>query len=109
MKLYAQLGRFDYERQFTPWLLCVVMNVCLDQLRRRRPAEPADNFELLAVGRDPEATAWFSEEWTMMLAAIASLPQRERVALQLRELEELSSAEVAARLSVTEETVRSQV
>ena len=109
LKLHVQLGRFDYEREFTPWLLRVVMNVCRDRMRRRRPSEAVDDFRFEAVGRDPEAAARFQQEWNLLLVAIESLPERERAALKMRELEELSSAEVAARLGVTEETVRSQV
>ena len=109
LKLYQQLNRFDYERQFTPWLLTVVMNQCRDRIRARRPTEPVDDLRLADVARDPEALARFAEQWALLMEAIASLPQRERAALEMRELEELSSAEVAARLGVTEETVRSQV
>ncbi len=109
LKLHQQLNRFDYEREFTPWLLTVVMNLCRDRLRARRPAETLENMPLTGVAKDPEALARFSEQWALLKGAIASLPARERAALELRELEELTSAEVALRLGVTEETVRSQV
>lgn len=109
LKLHQQLNRFDYEREFTPWLLTVVMNQCRDHLRARWPTEPLENVPLLDVAKDPEALARFSEQWALLKEAIASLPARERAALELRELEELTSAEVALRLGVTEETVRSQV
>ncbi len=109
LKLHQQIGSFNYEREFTPWLLTVVRNLCRDRLRARRPMEQLDDLPLRDVARDPEALARFSEEWAILKQAIASLPERERAALEMRELEELSSAEVAARLGVTEETVRSQV
>jgi RNA polymerase sigma-70 factor (ECF subfamily) len=44
-----------------------------------------------------------------LMSALAALPIRERTALVLREIEELSTAEVAAALGTTESTVRSQV
>ena len=109
LKLHQQLNRFDYEREFTPWLLTVVMNQCRDRMRARRPFEPLDDLPLADVAKDPEALARFSEQWALLKEAIASLPARERAALEMRELEELTSAEVALRLGVTEETVRSQV
>lgn len=109
LKLHQQIGRFDYQREFTPWLLTVVRNLCRDCLRARRPIDQIDNLPLTDVARDPEALVRFAEEWAILKQAIASLPERERAALEMRELEELSSAEVAARLGVTEETVRSQV
>ncbi len=109
LKLHQQIGSFNYEREFTPWLLTVVRNLCRDRLRARRPMDQLDDLPLTDVARDPEALARFAEEWGVLKQAIASLPERERAALEMRELEELSSAEVAARLGVTEETVRSQV
>ena len=57
----------------------------------------------------PEALARFSEQWALLKQGMASLPERERAALELRELEEMTSAEVALRLGVTEATVRGQV
>lgn len=109
LKLHQQIGRFDYQREFTPWLLTVVRNLCRDRLRACRPMDQLDDLPLTDVARDPEALARFAQEWAILKQAIASLPERERAALEMRELEELSSAEVAARLGVTEETVRSQV
>jgi RNA polymerase sigma-70 factor (ECF subfamily) len=44
-----------------------------------------------------------------LMGALAALPVRERTALVLREIEELSTAEVAAALGTSESTVRSQV
>jgi len=43
------------------------------------------------------------------MSALAALPVRERTAVVLREIEELSTAEVAAALGTTEGTVRTQV
>ena len=109
LKLHQQLGRFDYLREFTPWLLTVVMNQCRDRMRARRPYEPLDDLPLADVAKDPEALARFNEQWALLKQGIASLPLRERAALELRELEEMTSAEVALRLGVTEATVRGQV
>ena len=109
LKLHQQLGRFDYLREFTPWLLTVVMNQCRDRMRARRPYEPLDDLPIADVAKDPEALARFNEQWALLKQGIASLPLRERAALELRELEEMTSAEVALRLGVTEATVRGQV
>ena len=109
LKLHQQLSRFDYEREFTPWLLTVVMNLCRDRMRSRRPHEPLDDSPLIDVAKNPEVLARFSEQWALLKQGIASLPERERAALELRELEEMTSAEVALRLGVTEATVRGQV
>ena len=64
--------------------------------------EQLDDLPMRDMARDPEALARFAEEWAILKQAIASLPERERAALEMRELEELSSAEVAARFAVLE-------
>ena len=43
------------------------------------------------------------------MAALASLPEKERAAVVLREIEGLETGEVAAALGSTEGTVRSQI
>ena len=49
------------------------------------------------------------EQKRLLMNALASLPPKERAAVVLREIEEISTAEVAVALGSTEATVRSQV
>jgi len=49
------------------------------------------------------------EKKQRLMAALALLPRKERAAVVLREIEGLSTAEVAAALGSSEVTVRSQV
>jgi RNA polymerase sigma factor (sigma-70 family) len=56
-----------------------------------------------------EAALIRDQQKERLMSALASLPVRERTALVLREIEQLSTAEVAAALGTTEGTVRSQV
>lgn len=67
-------------------------------LRRQRP--PAD-----APGADVEALA--GETHAQVLAAVAALPARQREALVLRYYAELSEAEIAAAMGVSQGAVKS--
>jgi RNA polymerase sigma-70 factor (ECF subfamily) len=49
------------------------------------------------------------EKKQRLMAALGMLPSRERAAVVLREIEGLSTAEVAAALGSSEVTVRSQI
>lgn len=102
-RLYKNLKKFDTERALEPWLFRITWNVCKDRLRRRRTSQPIPEG---LTG--PEAT-----ETTLLLgevrAAIERLPDRERAALLLREVDGLETEEVAARLGTTPVTVRSQI
>jgi RNA polymerase sigma-70 factor (ECF subfamily) len=107
VRLYRHLGRFDERRPLEPWLYRMTVNACRDSGRRRRVFEPLDT--LRASGADPHAEASRGEQSRLLTAAIRRLPEKERAALVLRDLEGLSTAEVARILGSSEGTVRSQV
>ncbi len=117
LRLYRYLDRFDTDRPLSPWLYRVTVNVCRD-LGRRRSVRQTLSLEDLEVshpraatdpGPDPGRAAALAEERRIAAQAIASLAEKERAALVLRDLEGLSSAEVAQILGSSEATVRSQI
>jgi RNA polymerase sigma-70 factor (ECF subfamily) len=94
------------EAAVTTWLHRVVINACLDRLRRRqaRPWVPLDGREFAGRQDDHAATVARVD----ILAALARLPEHQRVAMILVDLEDLPLAEVAAILEVPEGTVKSR-
>jgi RNA polymerase sigma-70 factor (ECF subfamily) len=89
------------------WLYRVTVNLCLDRTRSRRPSQELSDVPNLE--RSAEATVLIEEKKQRLMAALAMLPSRERAAVVLREIEGLSTAEVAAALGSSEVTVRSQI
>jgi RNA polymerase sigma-70 factor (ECF subfamily) len=77
------------------WLYRVAVNLCLDRARSARPSQ--------------ESSVLIEERKQQLMAALALLPAKERAAVVLREIEGLSTAEVAAALGSSEVTVRSQI
>ncbi|MFN0102780.1 MAG: RNA polymerase sigma factor [Bryobacteraceae bacterium] len=103
-RLYKSLGRFDEERAVEPWLFRIAWNVCRDRLRRRRPqVELTDNAASVAARGDMGFVL------AELRNAIARLPDKERAALLLREIEGLETGEVAERMGSSPVTVRSQI
>lgn len=91
-----------------PWLYRVTVNVCRDWHRKRKiHAEPDEH----AVDGAPDALAAITlEERKRLLAeGLETLGERERAAIVLRDIEGLSTQEVAKILGVEEVTVRSQI
>jgi RNA polymerase sigma-70 factor (ECF subfamily) len=88
------------------WLYRVTVNVCNDQHRRRKVV--IQMMELRDPVPDPERLLSLEERKRLLMEGIATLPERERTAIVLRDIEGLSTAEVAAILGVEEVTVRSQ-
>jgi RNA polymerase sigma-70 factor (ECF subfamily) len=91
-----------------PWLYRVTVNVCNDWYRKRIiVAEPDER------AADPSADALavitLDERKRLLAEGLQTLGERERAAIVLRDIEGLSTHEVAKILGVEEVTVRSQI
>ena len=98
------LGSLRDEARFRPWLRAITRNACLTFLSRRQPSdsldaedapEPADR-----AADGPEASAEQRDERRRVWEALGALPELDRRALYLREVESLPFEEVARRLGV---------
>jgi len=94
------------EAAVTTWLHRVVVNACIDRLRRRqaRPSVPLGETEVASRRDDHAAT----EARLDVHAALARLPESQRSAIELVDLLDLSVAEAAEVLGVAEGTVKSR-
>lgn len=110
LRLYKNLGKLQSANALTAWLYRVTVNACHD-LRRRKPAsEPAETAgEPVSDGADPQASLTQAERKRVLEMSLRILPEKERAALVLRDLEGLSTQEVARALGSSEATVRSQI
>ena len=105
LRVYKHLRRFDERRDFAPWLYRIAVNVCRD-IARKRGREATLDESARAVQSADSAQA---EQRRMLMRALQELPAKERAALVLRDLEGLTTAEVATILGSSESTVRSQI
>jgi RNA polymerase sigma-70 factor (ECF subfamily) len=105
-----RLETYDRKRPFGPWLMRIASNAAIDLLRRRavRKVEPLDEA-LVASSGSPARDAEQAELRAEIARALAGLPERQRVAITLFDLEGYAHAEIAAVLGVPEGTVRSDV
>jgi RNA polymerase sigma factor (sigma-70 family) len=91
------------------WLLRITQNACLTRLRssgRRASFELVDNSALVA---ETLAAPDRSEDLIGLSDALASLPERQRRAILLREWQGLSYREVAQRLGLTQGAVETLI
>lgn len=115
LRLYRALDRLDPSRPVLPYLYRLTVNVCRDMGRRRRLRETASLAEVppgrepMDGGADPAEAARLAEERRIASEALAALPERQRTALVLRDLQGLSTREVAEVLGTSEVTVRTQI
>jgi RNA polymerase sigma-70 factor (ECF subfamily) len=88
----------------------MTVNVCHD-LGKKRLQQSSAVFdpEQLAATASPHDDLHLEERKSMLYSALQELPEKERAAIVLRDIEGLSTAEVAEILGSSEATVRSQV
>ncbi|WP_029936657.1 RNA polymerase sigma factor [Sphingomonas sp. UNC305MFCol5.2] len=113
---YRALSRYDRVRPMRGWLSTIALNKCRDW-RRRRAVRRMFAFALpldagSAVPEDhalPDTQAADRAEIRRVAAAIAELPAALREPLVLRAVEDMSQAETAAILGITEKAVETRV
>ena len=105
-----RIETYDRSRPFVPWLMRIAQNAAIDLLRRRAVRQTATLDEQTAAGgRSPLHDAERSELRQRLTEALRALPERQRVAVTLFDLEGWAHAEIAVTLGVPEGTVRSDV
>lgn len=119
LRVYKHLHKFDPAQDFAGWLYRIAVNICRDLGRKRRSRQSWQiSFEAeLAAGKliepvsphDTEAATIRAQEQMILLRALATLTEKERAAIVLRDLEGLPSEEVARILGSSQTTVRSQI
>jgi len=117
LRTFKYLHRFDAQKPFEPWLIRMTVNVCRDlgKARQLRGAvlveqrDSCDRAELRDPGNDPHAELQFEQQRQMLYRALNELPEKERTAFVLRDIEGMTTAETAGALGSSEATVRSQI
>lgn len=123
LRAYKYLRGFKAGQDFHGWLYRITVNVCRDMLRARRAARADDTpLENLTeaqeggaspLGRDPrpdaEGATLLSQQRAIVRRALSTLPEKERTAVVLRDLEGRTTEEVARLMKTRPATVRSQV
>jgi RNA polymerase sigma-70 factor (ECF subfamily) len=114
VRLYETRRRWAGADVFTPWLVRVARNLCLDQLRRKKARPPAEDvqademWDLASPGASPEAALETTGRQRLIWRALQSLGALSREVIQLKEIQGLSLQEVAAILHVPIGTVKSR-
>lgn len=101
---FRRADRFRGEAAVTTWLYRITVNCAIDRVRRVRPTSPLPEIDI-ADRHDRHDQA---ETALDVRAALATLPEGQRLALVLVDMEGLSVAEAALVLDIAEGTVKSR-
>ena len=113
---FTHLRQFNGSARFSTWLTRIVINEALARVRRHGRYEPFDEevsnvepFMFHHPAENPEQQAFAHELRGLLEWAIDSLPNGMREVFVLREVEGLSTREVAECLGVSEDVVKTRL
>jgi RNA polymerase sigma-70 factor, ECF subfamily len=124
LKVYRALSGFRGDAGLKTWIYRIAINQAMNQKRwwRRRHRDETISLDIrrgqsdttignLLPGRaaSPEALAISSERERHIMRALSEIKEEYRIALMLRETEELSYEEIAETLSISIGTVKSRI
>lgn len=104
-----RLQTFDEERLFGPWIRRVAANVCLNHLESQKRTAELDDERDADESQRPETQVEVRERSERIRIALASLPVRYRLVIELRHYQELSYEEIAAELHIPLSDVKSHL
>lgn len=114
LSAFRGAGTFRGDAQVTTWLHRIVVNACLDRMRRDKskptdplPEEPDRSTALVSQAPEGDAPA-VSDRRADVLAALMQLSEDQRAALVLVDMEGYSVAEAADVLDCAPGTVKSR-
>ena len=119
LKVYRSIGHFRSEAKFSTWLYRVVMNVCLDHLRRQKTRnevavpQPEDGepefFQTVPDDRptlNPERATHSKEIARRIQVALERLNPRERMVFELKHYQGLRLRAIGEICKTSEQTVK---
>jgi RNA polymerase sigma-70 factor (ECF subfamily) len=118
VRAYEHLNQFAGKAAFSTWLTRIAIHEALARKRRRGRIEELDALTtangdsmpiLKSSAPTPEAGAAQAETRQLLEEAIDRLPENYRTVVMLREVEEMSVAETAESLGVTDAVVKTRL
>jgi len=110
IKAYYNLKNFGFHASFSTWIMRIMINECLQQVRKKRFYAPIEEPEAVSHHvlsyENGESNLIQKEMKALLENSILSLPTKYRTVYMLREIEEMSTGETAAALDISESNVK---
>ncbi|WP_348267135.1 RNA polymerase sigma factor [Edaphobacter paludis] len=114
VRAYTHLSQFAGRSAFSTWLTRIAVHEALTRLRSRNRHPQVDvteydgeiSMKMPGTSSNPEYNASAAQLREFLEEAVLNLPESYRTVIMLRDIEELSTAETAEALDLTEENVK---
>jgi len=109
VKLWRNANNWVPDGRLRSWLFRIAHNLCIDEIRRRRPHADIEMFaeSLAGDGRDAGDALHESDVSRVVKAALFELPVRQRTALMLVHYSDFSNNEAAATMEISVDALES--
>src|SRR5437879_1980159 len=117
LRAFGALSSFRQDASFLTWLYKIASNLCIDQMRARKSRGALSLDVELEEGREPMADRTFAPEDRAVRGAVAdivdkevmNLPERYRIVVVMRHLQDMSIEEIAQQLKLPSGTVKTHL
>jgi len=119
LRVYRSIDKFEFDASFFSWIYRITVNLCIDELRRRKIKRTL-SLDFLAEGTFEKERktkdhllasdgVLTDEKREVILEALQKSSQEHRQVIVLREYEELTYAEIASFLGISAQAVKSRI
>lgn len=109
VKAFTNIGRFQADQPFGPWIYRIVTNLALDVMKHRTKFRHEEITDAEPARDAANVRAESNEIASRIDAALESLPENQRIVARLFLVEQFDHAEIAAMMGLSEGTVRSHL
>ncbi|MCR2823756.1 RNA polymerase sigma factor SigW [Lederbergia panacisoli] len=120
VRAYVNIHSFNQGRKFSTWLYRIATNLCIDRIRKKKPdyfldAELAGTegltmySQIAAEGKSPDSEVETMELQEIVQREILRLPDKYRVVIVLRYIDDLSLNEISEVLEMPLGTVKTRI
>jgi RNA polymerase sigma-70 factor (ECF subfamily) len=96
IRLWTHAERFDAKQaKFSTWFYRIVVNKCLDEKRKKRPVTLPEDYDAVDDGEHADKVIEKNDRSDLLQAALNQLSERQKLAVTLSYLDELSNIEAA--------------
>jgi RNA polymerase sigma-70 factor (ECF subfamily) len=119
IRVYRSLPKFKFNSSFFSWIYRITMNLCIDEIRKRKIRRmlsldflAEDYLDKSGVSDEvttPSESVLLNEKKDIVRRAMQHLSKEHREILTLREYQDLSYDEIAETLGLTVQAVKSRI
>lgn len=107
LRVWKSAARYKPTAKFSTWVYRIVVNLCLDSFRKRKPTGGDPPDQVAPRTEEPTATLERDDRAMAVRRAVASLPERQRIAVVLHRFSELPIRSISEATGWTESAVES--